>query len=277
MNKLFLFLFIAVFALSASAQQFSGTATYNSSTKMEMKMDSTRFTPEQIKQFTDMMRKQLFKEYTLKFNRSESLFEEVEELESAPQGGRGLNFAMFAGGAGGLVYKNLASKVMNEQVEFFGKIFLISDSLSLEDWKLGKETKQIGSYTCYKATTTRQIITRTVSTEKESVQDTIKIEVVAWYTPQIPLSHGPDIYWGLPGLIMEVNTDNTTILCTKIELKQEDMKVEQPTKGEKVGREEYNEIIQAKMLEMEKMRGSRQGPGGGGGHGRGSMEIRISR
>jgi GLPGLI family protein len=109
------------------------------------------------------------------------------------------------------------------------------------------------------------------------VQDTIKIEVVAWYTPQIPLSHGPDIYWGLPGLIMEVNTDNTTILCTKIELKQEDMKVEQPTKGEKVGREEYNEIIQAKMLEMEKMRGSRQGPGGGGGHGRGSMEIRISR
>ena len=277
MKRWFIAAFAVVLAHIAIGQQFSGIATYNSSTKMEMKMDSTRFTPEQIKQFTEMMRKQLFKEYTLKFNRAESLFEEVEELESTAQGGRGPNFAMMAGGAGSLVYKNVANKIMREQVEFFGKVFLISDSLSLEDWKLGKETKQIGSYTCYKATTKRQIITRTVSTEKESVQDTIEIEVVAWYTPQIPLSHGPDIYWGLPGLIMEINTDKTTILCTKIELKQEDMKVAQPTKGEKVGREEYNTIIQEKMIEMEKMRGSRQGPGGGGGHGRGSMEIRISR
>lgn len=275
MKRWFVAAFAVILAHIAIGQQFSGIATYNSSTKMELKMDSTRFTPEQIKQFQDMIRKQLFKEYTLKFNRAESLFEEVEVLESTPQGGRGPNFAMFAGGAGGHVYKNLATKVMNEQVEFFGKIFLITDSMTLEDWKLGKETKQIGSYTCYKATTTRQIITRTVSTEKESKMDTLQIEVVAWYTPQIPLSHGPDIYWGLPGLIMEINTDRTTILCTKIELKQEDMKVERPTKGEKVGREEYNAIIQAKMLEMEKMRNNREG--GGGGHGRGSMEIRISR
>jgi GLPGLI family protein len=114
-----------------------------------------------------------------------------------------------------------------------------------------------------------------MSTEKESEIDTIQVEVVAWYTPQIPLSHGPDIYWGLPGLIMEINTDRTTILCTKIELKQEDVKVEQPTKGEEVGREEYNTIVQAKIVEMEKMRNNREG--GGGGPGRGSVEIRISR
>jgi len=276
MKKWFVAAFAAVLAHIAIGQQFSGIATYQSSTKMEMKMDSTRFTPEQIKQFKEMMRKQLFKEYTLKFNRAESIFVVVEELDAAPQGNmRGGNFAMFAGGAGGLVYKSLASKMMYEQVEFFGKIFLISDSLKLEDWKLGKETKQIGSYTCYKATTSRQIITRKMSTEKESEIDTIQVEVVAWYTPQIPLSHGPDIYWGLPGLIMEINTDRTTILCTKIELKQEDVKVEQPTKGEEVGREEYNTIVQAKIVEMEKMRNNREG--GGGGHGRGSVEIRISR
>ena len=31
------------------------------------------------------------------------------------------------------------------------------------------------------------------------------IEVTAWYTPEIPINQGPADYWGLPGLILEVN------------------------------------------------------------------------
>ena len=40
--------------------------------------------------------------------------------------------------------------------------------------------------------------------------------IEAWYTLQIPVSSGPAEYWGLPGLILEVNSGNTTILCSKI-------------------------------------------------------------
>jgi len=272
MKKLLQSLLILLIPAFSFAQEFSGTATYSSLTKLDIEFDSTRFTPDQIRNMKQMMQQQLNKEYTLKFNRTESIFEEVEVLETG-QGGRGMGFmTMMAGGAGSKVYKNLAEKTQSEQVEFFGKIFLIGDSLTLEDWKLGKESKQIGSYTCYKATTTRQVITRKMSTEKESVMDTIDVEVTAWYTPQVPMSHGPDIYWGLPGLIMEVSTDKTTILCTRIELKQEKMAIEKPTKGEKVTRTQYTEMMEAKLIEMEKMRG-----GQGGGMGRGSMEIRMTR
>ena len=42
------------------------------------------------------------------------------------------------------------------------------------------------------------------------------IVVTAWYTLDIPVSHGPGDYWGLPGLILEISDDNTQILCTKI-------------------------------------------------------------
>ena len=42
------------------------------------------------------------------------------------------------------------------------------------------------------------------------------IAVEAWYTLDIPVSHGPGEFWGLPGLILEVSAGNTTMLCSKI-------------------------------------------------------------
>ena len=43
--------------------------------------------------------------------------------------------------------------------------------------------------------------------------------VTAWYTPQIPVSNGPEEFQGLPGLILELSYDSQTILCSKISLK----------------------------------------------------------
>ena len=58
------------------------------------------------------------------------------------------------------------------------------------------------------------------STATKDIMDDIEvpkeIEITAWYTPQIPINQGPGEYWGLPGLILEINADRTTILCSKI-------------------------------------------------------------
>jgi GLPGLI family protein len=166
--------------------------------------------------------------------------------------------AMMMGGDG-ITYKDLLSQEMIKQTEFYGKMFLIVDSLKKYEWKLGKETKMIGSYTCYKATTTQEVIMRKFGPprgDNDRRIDTIQAEIVAWYSPQIPLSFGPSDYWGLPGLIMEVNTPNLKFLCTRIELKpNEDKAIEQPKKGEMVSQEEYNDIVQKKMEEMKKMYG----------------------
>ena len=81
-------------------------------------------------------------------------------------------------------------------------------------------------------------------TEEEEVE---KTEIVAWYSPQIPVSQGPLEYWGLPGLILEVNVGKTTMLCSKIIMNpDEKTKIEAPDKGKLVTKNEYQEIISEK-------------------------------
>ena len=81
---------------------------------------------------------------------------------------------------------------------------------------------------------------------------------MAWYTPQIPVNQGPGEYWGLPGLILEVNPDKTTILCTKIVLNPaEREEIIVPSKGEEITQEAYNKTITQKIEEMREMYGGR--------------------
>ena len=84
-------------------------------------------------------------------------------------------------------------------------------------------------------------------------------EIVAWYTLQIPLRHGPAEYWGLPGLILEVSAGNTTMLCSQIELNpKEKVEIEAPDKGKTITKIEYQSTLKGKMLEMRNNRGRRR-------------------
>ncbi|AUC83496.1 GLPGLI family protein [Lacinutrix sp. Bg11-31] len=111
------------------------------------------------------------------------------------------------------------------------------------------------------------------STEEKStdIMDEIDIpeteEVVAWYTMQIPVNNGPGDFWGLPGLILEINSGRTTILCSKIVMNPaEKQEIKMPTKGKEVTKAEYNDIVKKKMEEMREMYGGRNRGGHGGRH-----------
>jgi GLPGLI family protein len=90
--------------------------------------------------------------------------------------------------------------------------------------------------------------------------------VTVWYTPQIPVKQGPDVYHGLPGLILEINVGNTTILCSKVVLNpKEEVEIDKPEKGEVVTREEFAKITEKKTQEMMERYGRGRGRGGRGG------------
>jgi GLPGLI family protein len=116
----------------------------------------------------------------------------------------------------------------------------------------------------------------TATSEKQKTTDFMKegeipkeIEVVAWYSPEIPVSQGPEGYYGLPGLILEVSAGKTTILCSKVVMNVKDKKeIKAPTKGKVVTQKEYDEIVTKKMEEMREMYQSQGGNGGG-------MRMRI--
>jgi len=283
-------------AVSFAQQDFQGKAHYMSKTTMDLdEWGGREMSPEQRKRIEESMKNMLEKEFVLTFNKEESVYKENERLEAPGQGrGWGSFSSSFTGGP---KYKNVKSKELLQDREFFGKQFLIKDELKGLEWKMGTETKQIGNYTCFKATAIKTVdefdwrsmrpkrgrdrdADKKKKKEGEASEDSAKkgdndplgeietpktVEVVAWYTPQIPINQGPDDYWGLPGLILEVSADRTTILCTKIVMNPDEKEViEKPEKGDEVTQAEYNEIITKKMQEMREMYGGRGGRGGRG-------------
>lgn len=269
--------FILLITANVIAQDFQGIATYKSQRKFDMKLDSTQMNSEMQEQMMAMMKKQFEKTHILTFNKEESMFKEEESLGSPQQ--QGMVMVMVETGGSAVMYKNTKEKRYTNQNESFSKLFLIQDKLEDIDWELGSETKNIGEYTCYKATFKKEIEVRQSGMRMvddkdkgEEVKPEMKeITVTAWYTPQIPVSAGPSEYHGLPGLILEVTDGTTTMMCSKIVLNPEKtIDIKEPTKGKKITQKKYDVMMEKKMKEMdERMRNNQERSDG---H---AMEIRI--
>ncbi len=269
---------IMVFVSSSIiAQDFQGIATYKSHRKMDIKLDSTQVNSDMHKRMMDMMKKQFEKTYNLTFNKEESIFKEDEKLE-APQR-QGMVMVMVETGGSDLMYKNTKEKRYTNQNESFSKLFLIQDKLEDLDWELGGETKNIGDYTCYKATLKREVEVResriSVNGDKDIERDAEpkmeEITITAWYAPEIPVNAGPRNYHGLPGLILEVTDGTETLMCSKIVLNPEKtIEIKEPKKGQKITQKKYDVIMEKKMKEMrERMDNGRERSDGN------SVKIRI--
>lgn len=277
--------FLCLLSLMSFAQEdFLGKAYYQAKTTVDMSnFGGGQMSEERKKMIAQRMKSMLEKSYILTFNKTESIYKEEEALEAPGQGG-GRFRAMMSSFSNGDQYKNVKTQQFLQDQEFFGKQFLIKDSLAALQWVMGSETKQIGNYTCFKATATRPStdfdFTRfrrppnrnnqnaegaeNKKDEGDNDEKPKDMEIVAWYTMQIPVNQGPGEYWGLPGLILEINAGRTTILCSKIVLNpDEKTKIKAPSKGKEVTKEEYQGIVKKKTEEMrENFRGGR-GPGRG--------------
>src|SRR5210317_1155279 len=227
MNALIKMLVLAVALLvtKVHAQDFQGIATYKSKRKIEIKLDSTQVNSEMQQRMMESLKKQFEKTFNLTFNKEESVYK--EEAALSPPQPSGMQLVVINTSGADILYKNMKEDRFTNQNDVFGKIFLIKDKLNKTDWKLESESKNIGEYTCFKATTTREREKRVggISINREKDLDTEEekkapemetITITAWYTPQIPVSTGPGNYYGLPGLILEVNDGSETVICSKI-------------------------------------------------------------
>ncbi|MFK2819231.1 GLPGLI family protein [Flavobacteriaceae sp. LMIT009] len=257
---------IAVFLLTANitvGQEFQGKAYYFSKSSMELGSWGARLSEAQKKQIQERLKNRLEKTYVLTFNKEESSFKEDQKLDaiSGATDSWGKNFSP------GEQYKNIKSNEFVQVQEFYGKQFLVKDELQKINWTMSKESKNIGNYMSLKATASipkselewYNFSWSDIRNADSESGDEEMVEVTAWYTPQIPVSMGPSEFWGLPGLILEVNMNNTTMLCSKIVMNPEDKnEIEAPKRGKEVAKMEYKEIITSKMIEMRDNRGRRR-------------------
>ncbi len=268
------------------AQEITGVATYQSKTSFDTSRFGRELSEQRKKQIQERMRNFLEKEFTLSFTKEESFYKEEEQLSTpGGPGGGGFRFGSFSQGG---IYKNIAQNEYARENDLFGKIFLVKDTLNKLEWKLENESKTIGQYPVFKATAVRKIdqggwgnffrrgrgnrgnnASASNDSTATAVEEPKEETITAWYTPMIPVGHGPDEFGGLPGMILEISTSNTAILCSKIVLNpKEEIIIEKPKNGKKVTREEYTKIATEKAEEMQERFSGQRGGGRGGRGGR---------
>ncbi len=248
MNKIITIL-LFIFTFSLSAQSINGKAYYISKTKANY---STNISAEKKRELDEKAKRLFEKTLVLDFNQTESFYKEEESLDDSGNLYREGYLAATGGYLSNGIYKNIKNDTIIEQREFLGKLFLIKDSVPKFKWKLENESKKIGDYIVFKATMVQKIDStdyRMIGTQ--NIKSDGNIIVTAWYTPQIPVSAGPDIYGGLPGLILELNIYRTTILCSKIILNTNNTEKIKPSKnGDVVSLNEFNKIAEEKRKEQ---------------------------
>ena len=286
----YILIFSFLLSFGINAQNISGQAFYESKTTVDMDAfgGGREMSEEMKKTVATMMKSALEKTYVLTFNKDESIYKEQEKLDAAPMNpGFKMMMSSYTPGA---QYKNLKTGQIVEENEFFGKQFLVTDSIRKLDWQITKESKTIGQYIAFKATAIKKVDPNDYSmarpkkkdekentegkkdsTETQDPMDMIEIpeqiEVTAWFTPQIPVSNGPGEFAGLPGLILELNVYRTTLLCSKIVMNPKESEIiEPPKKGKEVTRAEYVKTVKEKTDEMrENFRNSGSNGRRGGG------------
>jgi GLPGLI family protein len=127
--------------------------------------------------------------------------------------------------------------------DFMGKKYLIKNDMKRIPWKLGEETRIIKGYNCKNA----------------SFTDENQREIEAWYTEEIRLPLGPESYFGLPGLILEVliNQDEVVISSENIALRPlKKNELKEPKGGIEMTDEDYKLMVKEQMEKMAGQRGA---------------------
>ena len=249
MRKILLLVPVLLFGMYSNAQEnTSGKIVYEQLVKLDIKLEGD------AAQFAHMLPKERKSNKVLYFNSEASLFENGESKEDE-------NMSMSSGGGNVMikmqepenkVFTDLGSKKQVEQKEFMTRVFLIEAEIS-QQWKITGNQKMILNYPC-----------------QEAVTEIDSVKMIAWFTPAIPVSAGPNNYGGLPGVILSVESEDgkKSIIAQSVDFSELEKGIlSKPKKGKKVSRVEYDKIVEEKMKEM----------GAEKGEGNHQMMIRIHR
>lgn len=112
---------------------------------------------------------------------------------------------------------------------FNNKNYLVTFNLEEVKWEILNETKIIHTFLCHKA----------IYTDKKNYKYT------AWFAPELNFSVGPEFCYGLPGLVLEYNTETFSIVCKSIDFQLTDndlAKLKMP-EGESISQAEFEDMI----------------------------------
>lgn len=132
---------------------------------------------------------------------------------------------------------NIKGKYILNKGKLIHDYFIMEQNLKVEvekkvNWSLTKERKKIGEYVCLKA--------KGIVEYGKNKGELIEV----WYAPSIPLPYGPKVYFGLPGLILEVKEKNYILYADEIKFIKKTVKIKAPESNEIISEKEADSIIE---------------------------------
>jgi GLPGLI family protein len=172
--------------------------------------------------------------FDLIFDTARAIYKPGRELENAYKGYTGDGPA-----ADNIVLTNFATHTVRAIKHVYEQKFQVQDSIRSMDWIAKDEIRTIANFKCRKA----------VGRICDSVY------VVAFYTEDIIAAGGPEMFGGLPGMILELAIPrlHTTWVATKVETyapKEADFEMSE--KGKKVTQKALYETIQSSLKDWGK-------------------------
>ncbi|MBG6060323.1 GLPGLI family protein [Flavobacterium sp. CG_9.1] len=175
-------------------------------------------------------------QFQLLFNNKSSSFKYVEKLNNDTNFDKNADLIArtFINSSSDVYVDYIIKKVVLKEPDGT----LIEKKYDPAGWEITNESKIIGTYLSYKA---KKIVYYTSAKGQSKNMD-----VIAWFAPNLPYPYGPIDFYGLPGLILELTQNKATFLATKIDLVEEEIKIDFP-KGKTITKEEYDKKLESSM------------------------------
>ncbi len=226
-SLIFLFLTTGVFS-----QIKEGVITY------EYTMDMHRNIPPERADLRSMLPQHRTQHFELVFNENESLYKASDDQSGQGQGRGGGGMRVMMRGPRTETYTDRQQREVTTMQDYLGRIFLITDTLELAQWRISDQRMEIEGYVCMMAW------------HKDTVNDQ---EITAWFTPQIQPFLGPDRFVNLPGTVLAVDINNGEQVWVAREISEREVKnneIRKPGRGEKITREEFRKMVEEQIERM---------------------------
>ena len=239
MKQFFLTIGISLSLFATANAQFTAAGKIEYERRVNVYAQLKEMEEEGANPFIEQMKSKIPKfnstYFDLVFDTTHSIYKPGKDIE-------GSVFKMFGGGPAteNIVLTDFTAKTIKANKQVFEQKFFIEDTARNIEWQVKDEIRTIANFKCHKA----------VGKICDSVY------VVAFYTEDIIVSGGPEMFGGLPGMIMELAIPrlHCTWTADKVELiapKETDFAI--PEKGKKVTEKSLFETVQASFKDWGKM------------------------
>ncbi len=139
--------------------------------------------------------------------------------------------------------RDFGKETRYDMFDLLGKSYVLSDSLRTPKWKIMNQIKEVKGYMCMMA---------------ETFDKGRNVKITAWFAEGLGVPAGPEMYFGLPGMILELveNDGDVVITAEQIALKPvaEKMVLPRKQRGKKIDQATYERMIEEYIRDSIKAR-----------------------